>query len=160
MDYQDFKNQVAPLQPLSQSLGFLVNGLAKMMRSALELRLKELELTPTAWTALMQLSEGQELNQTDLARKIYLDSATITRTLDVLETKGYIERHQAAGDRRTHIVKITKSGYEMAHRCSQFGQEVNDEFTSVLSPSARQQMEQSILKAATNHHQELSNGVD
>ncbi len=71
-------------QRLQDSLGFLINGLARLMRTALEVRLHDTGLSPTTWTVIMALGEEDGLSQTDLSRRTFLDGATITRALDQL----------------------------------------------------------------------------
>jgi len=119
-------------EPLGSSLGFVVNGLARLMRSALEARLKDFSLTPTSWTVLMALAEaandescGDALSQTDLARRTFLDGATITRTLDLLETKQYIVRNRDDDDRRIQMVALTDDGREMTEKTAGLGEDVN-----------------------------------
>ncbi len=145
------------VQPLIESLGFLVNGAGKMMRGALEARLKEFEITTTTWTALIELGQKERLTQTDLARRIFLDGATITRTLDLLESRGYIRRLRDDNDRRTHIIEITKDGYDVALKCSEYGAEVNDEFTQYLNGNDREELEEMLRKIIEYKLEEQNN---
>ena len=124
-------------KPLNASLGFLVNGLARIMRIALEERLREVELTPTSWAALMALSDRDQVSQTMLGREIYLDAATTTRTIDFLTARELVERQKDDNDRRVQIIGITELGSRVAAETSHIGDMVNADFTACLTPEER-----------------------
>jgi MarR family transcriptional regulator for hemolysin len=131
-------------QYLQDSLGFLVNSLARLMRNALELRLQSSGLTPTTWTILMALGEEDGLSQTDLSRRTFLDGATITRTLDQLEQLNYLERRRDETDRRVQNVVLTDAGRRAYLNAARFGNEINYEATKDLTPAARIKLEENI----------------
>ena len=45
-----------------------------------------------------------------MAQKSYRDTASITRTLDLLERKGYTLREKITNDRRAYNICLTKKG--------------------------------------------------
>ncbi len=118
---------------LSKSIGFWVNGLARLIRLTLENQLKEVGLTPTTWTVLMALGEEDQLSQTGLARRTLLDGATITRALDLLAAKDYIMRNRDDVDRRVQIVELTETGRAMTVETIRFGMAVNDQISGILT---------------------------
>ncbi len=144
-------------QRLQDSLGFLVNGLARVMRNALETNLHETGLSPTAWTVLMALGEEDNLNQTDLSKRTFLDGATMTRVLDVLESQKFIERSRGRIDRRVQFVTLTRTGKKAYNDFTAYGHSVNDVATKVLTVKQRQQLEESIRKVI-DHMLVLQNG--
>lgn len=132
---------IAPrTERLNESLGFLVNALARLMRNELEDRLRDVDLTPTTWSVLMALVEEDGLSQTDLARKILLDGATMTRALDQLEIKHYIVRVRAEGDRRVQTVLLTREGRTAADGAAQIGAEINAFATQDLTEEERAEL--------------------
>lgn len=144
----------AATQPLFQSLGHLVNGLARLMRTSLEARLRSVGLTPTTWTVLMALAEEDQLSQTDIAHHTFLDGATITRALDILEAKELIERNRNDVDRRVQIVALTDTGRKIASEVSKHGISVNNESTSIIKAEERRKLEE-LLRQLINHNKSL-----
>ena len=134
------------IPPLNRSLGWLVNGLARMMRTALETSLKPVGLTPATWTVLMALAEIESPSQTDLGRHTFLDAATVTRALDMLEAKGCIERHRGDNDRRVQFVMLTEVGRKLAVETAGLAVTVNDTSTETLTGEERRRCERTILK--------------
>jgi len=155
--------KVATPHKLNDSLGFLVNGLARLMRTTLENRLKPTGLTPTTWTILMALGEEDPLNQTDLARRTFLDGATITRATDLLEAKGLLERNRDDNDRRVQIVGLTDAGRATCRQTARFGQEINADAVAELKPAERRHLieylDRSIQRMMTYAEREANNAI-
>ena len=152
-------NSVKPIiPPLDQSLGYLINGLARMMRTALENSLKPIGLSPTTWNVLMAIAEVDSPSQTDIGRRTFLDGATVTRALDHLEAKGCIERHRADNDRRVQTDVLTEPGRKLAVETADLANIVNDTSTGNLSSDERRQFEKTILRIITHLIEQNNNG--
>ena len=67
-----------------------------------------IKLTPDQWIILKSLDEQAHQTQRQLAEAVSKDPASITRTLDLIEKEGLIERKQV--DRRTFTVLLTNKG--------------------------------------------------
>ncbi len=72
-------------------------------------RLK-LGITVEQWIVLRIIHENNGCSQSDLAVKSLRDPASITRTLDLLQKKGLIERQAIEGNRRQYSLKLTTEG--------------------------------------------------
>lgn len=69
-----------------------------------------LDLTSDQWIVLKRVSEVEGITQKDLASSTYKEPASITRILDILERKNYIERRSTKEDRRVYELYLTKEG--------------------------------------------------
>ncbi len=138
---------------LQNNLGFLLNGLARLMRNELENRLREVSISPTAWSVLLTLDESEGRSQSDLARSTFLDGATVTRVLDRLEDKGFIERKRG-DDRRVHFVTLTNDGKAMTQKVIAYGEEVNKAAARLLSVGERDQFTKTV-KTMINQFQSI-----
>ena len=74
----------------------------------------EVDLTPEQWVLLDHLLVQNGLSQTELAEKSYKNAPTVSRILDVLERKAYIERQRFKNDRRRYKIFLTDSGRAIA----------------------------------------------
>jgi len=138
--------------PLMSSLGFMVNAFARLLRMELERRLSPAGLTPTTWVVLSSLNEGESLSQSELVRRTFLDAATMTRALDVLEARGSITRTRDESDRRVQIIQITKKGSHLLDQVAKVGPNVSHEMTTVLNDDEREQMAE-LLRRLLYYHQ-------
>jgi len=69
-----------------------------------------LNLTPEQWVIMDLLSNCNGLSQSDLAEQSYKDAPSISRIIDTLSKKNYVERRAAAGDRRKFEIFLTSDG--------------------------------------------------
>lgn len=75
--------------------------------------LEELDLTYTQYIAMMAIWETDEMSVSDLGKRLYLDSGTLTPLLKKLEAKGYVERKRSATDERKVVISATKAGMDL-----------------------------------------------
>lgn len=82
----------------------------RQWRKALDRRLQPLGLTEATWLPLLYIARATEpLRQKDLAALMGLDSSSVVRLLDGLQTAGYIQRLEGT-DRREKIIHLTDAG--------------------------------------------------
>jgi DNA-binding MarR family transcriptional regulator len=71
------------------------------------------ELGEQQMWVLYTLNQGPQLTS-ELARKFNVAMPTMTRTVDALATRGYVERQQDAEDRRKVYLRLTGAGEHVA----------------------------------------------
>jgi len=75
--------------------------------------LRPYKLTPAKFNAMMVIKhtgKDKGISQVEIGRHLIVTASNMTRLVDKLETEGYIERLNLAGDRRVNLVKISKKG--------------------------------------------------
>lgn len=78
--------------------------------------LRPFKLTPAKFNALMIIKhQGKDkgLSQVEIGKRLIVTESNMTRLLDRLEKKGFIERLPQKKDRRIKLIKITKQGSDM-----------------------------------------------
>jgi MarR family transcriptional regulator, transcriptional regulator for hemolysin len=65
------------------------------------------------WLVLLALTVNQEADQRELADFVGIHGATLTHHLDVMESAGLVVRSHDPENRRSHLVRRTRSGDEM-----------------------------------------------
>lgn len=110
--------EVATLQLLSVKaapdalfFGHVLMLVSRAWRSVVDGRLAELGLTDTTWVPLFHLhAADQALSLKQLAQRVGLDSSTLVRVVDLLESRGLVVRETDASDRRSKSLRLTKQG--------------------------------------------------
>jgi DNA-binding MarR family transcriptional regulator len=87
-------------EDLSRNFGFLLNDVARLMRTAYDRRIRKLGLTRAQWWVLTHLYRSNGVTQTELAETLEIEKPTLGRLLDRLEAKGWVRREHDASDRR------------------------------------------------------------
>ena len=82
----------------------------KLYRKMAQRRLQEAgsDLTINQLILIIQLQQQPDLQMVDLAEVIFKDVASVTRMIDLLVKKGYLERKENQADRRRKDLALTK----------------------------------------------------
>ena len=96
-----------------QSVGYLIKLANQVVMKNLDAELRHYGLTAPQWVPLLVLSKGRANTVAGCARAIDVDTGTMTRMLDRLETKGFVTRNRSEEDRRVVKVELTKAGREI-----------------------------------------------
>ena len=91
---------------------FLLDRTARKVKQYAQHQFKsgDFDVTVDQWVVLKNLSENRNLSQTQLAQLVFKDHPTLTRIIDLLCKKGYVERLPHPMDRRSFQLHLTKSG--------------------------------------------------
>ncbi len=92
------------------SLGYLLKVNQSLMQECAERIFAQHDISFIQWIALQKLIEGVAITASDLCRTMFHDNGAITRMLDQLEEKGYVERHRSLQDRRVVELQVTQAG--------------------------------------------------
>jgi DNA-binding MarR family transcriptional regulator len=94
-------------EDLSRNFGFILNDVARLMRTSFDRRVKALGLTRSQWWVLNHLFRNNGATQSELAEILEIEKATLGRLLDRMEAKRWIRREEHANDRRAKRVYLT-----------------------------------------------------
>ena len=97
---------------LDEVVFFLAERMMRQVREQTKRHLKQEGhgITVDQWVILKRISEVDGISQVDLANSTFKDPAAVTRMLDILEKKGFVERRAKPNDRRTHEIVLTEPG--------------------------------------------------
>ena len=71
---------------------------------------RNLEINIDQWVLLKTIERYSGASQKELAKHSYRDAASITRSLDILEKKGFIQRQAIPQNRRQYSIDLTEKG--------------------------------------------------
>ncbi len=78
--------------------------------------LDTLDLTYTQYIAMMVIWQEKKLHVTELGKKLYLDTGTISPLIRKLKEKGYITLSRDKDDERVQIITVTDLGMELREK--------------------------------------------
>jgi len=99
-----------------ESVGYLLARSRAKLAKSLDIDLSQHDITHAQGSIVLMLASGKYTTATDLARELYIDSASMTRMVDRLEKRGLLERVPSIEDRRVTYLKLTVDGYALAAR--------------------------------------------
>jgi MarR family transcriptional regulator, transcriptional regulator for hemolysin len=98
--------------PLETTVLFVLDQTSKLSKqfAQREFDLLGIGVTVEQWVLLKVVAEKNILSQNELAKETHRDPASITRTLDILEKKGFLKREPIADNRRQYNINLSKAG--------------------------------------------------
>jgi MarR family transcriptional regulator, lower aerobic nicotinate degradation pathway regulator len=90
--------------------GFLLRRAHQISAAVFEDECRDLALTPAQFGVLTVLKSHPGLGQSSLARALGFDKVTVLRVLRGLETRGFVARAPAEGNKRNVSVALTPAG--------------------------------------------------
>ncbi|HUH06610.1 MAG TPA: MarR family transcriptional regulator [Egibacteraceae bacterium] len=91
----------------AESLGFVVNRLARLFAAALQRRIAPLGVAPAQFGVLLLLYERDGQTQAELARVFEVEQPTMANTLNRMQRDGLIKRAPDPSDARRALVRLT-----------------------------------------------------
>lgn len=93
---------------------FLLDRTARKVKQYAQQKFNQMDydITVDQWLVLKNLAENELLSQTELAQLVFKDHPTLTRIIDILSKKGFVERIPHPQDRRSFQLHLTQQGLE------------------------------------------------
>jgi DNA-binding MarR family transcriptional regulator len=112
------KRRKASHPELAAWQAFLRAGTASTL--ALEAALVDTGVSHSEYDVLVNVATGPRdgLRPTELAERVLITKSGLTRLLDRLVERGYIERHACASDRRGQLIVLTADGRRAFRRAA------------------------------------------
>ena len=98
---------------LGNQVCFRLYAAARLVTQAYTPLLQELGITYPQYLVLMVLWEQDSQPVNDIARRLFLETNTVTPLLQRMERLGLVMRRQGEKDKRQHIVSLTARGRQM-----------------------------------------------
>lgn len=109
---------------LENQLCFRLYIASRLITQAYHPYLSELGLTYPQYLVMMVLWEKDRMPVNDIAKKLYLETNTVTPLLKRMEAEGFIQRTRGAQDARQVIVSLTEKGKDIEDKASCIPQKI------------------------------------
>lgn len=95
--------------------GLLIERSSKKLKHEFQKELYKLgyDITVDQWVIIYELFTRGTLSQIELATSTYKDAPTVTRIIDLLINKNYLEKMACPNDRRKFLISLSEKGREM-----------------------------------------------
>ena len=114
---------------------YLASYAASYGRAHLERELAARGLKLPHNAVLVALDDFGPQSQQELADSLRIDKSHLVKHIDLLESRGLLQRESDAGDRRRYRVTLTPDGRGFVHELQRIGSESQHGFLDSLSPA-------------------------
>jgi DNA-binding MarR family transcriptional regulator len=109
---------------LTDSIGLALTQARNMITAEMDAALKDLGISSQQMGILLSLTRGIATTPFELSKLLGIDTGLMTRMLDKLESKGFLERSRSVDDRRVVNLTLTDKGEEVAARIPEIAPQV------------------------------------
>jgi DNA-binding MarR family transcriptional regulator len=124
-----------PGEKNQESIGFLIGALLRRKRISFRALLEPFKVTPRQYAVLSRLWQEESLALTDLAKRLYADPSSLSRTLVLMEKSDLIKRQRDDEDRRVFRLTLSTRGRALKRRLRPLVQAHEEEMVKGLSPA-------------------------
>lgn len=121
----------------TRDIKMLVNMvlLVRGFRNKLDEELRKIQQSTARMETLSAILNMQgDKSQSDVARRLRIEGATVTRMIDILSSEGLVERKPAPHDRRVNLISITPEGEEAVRRIFKVYDRVRNHILQDIAP--------------------------
>ena len=97
-------------------------------------QLKDIDISSGLVYFIVELSQVEWLNMSDLSSAVGVDNAYATRSVEKLSALGYVNKVQDEQDRRAFRISLTASGRQIAERVNETLKQWVEIITAGVSP--------------------------
>ena len=110
---------------LENQLCFPVYAASRLIIREYQPYLDKLGITYPQYLALMILWEEDGMPVNDIAKKLILNTNTITPLLKRMEKQGLVERERSKQDERKIIIKLSKQGFDLQEKAKSIPEDLS-----------------------------------
>jgi DNA-binding MarR family transcriptional regulator len=123
---------------MSDSLGFLIADVARMLRRAFDARVRAIGVTRPQWRVLSFLNRNEGINQGGLAELLEVEPISVGRMVDRLQESGLVERRADPADRRAWRLFLTDRSRTLIEELRPIADATLDDTMAGFAPEERQ----------------------
>ena len=131
--------------PAASCIGFYLRRAARAVARLYDRRLAPCGIRGTQFTLLNAVYLSAPVRVQDLAESLGMDRTTLTRNLQPLEKKEWIET-ESGRDRRTRKISITEGGIEILKKAFPLWEEAQTETEQILGELELENLRSALIK--------------
>ena len=137
-------------EQLDRDVLFLLNDVARLMRTRADQRARTLGMTRAQWAILKRVERQPGFSQSELAALIEVEPITVARLVDRLEASGFVERRADPKDRRIWRLHLKPEAKPVLRKLNRLKDELRDEVTNGVDPAATERLIDTLLQLKAN----------
>lgn len=101
-------------------IGFILERTTRIAKLSFTKAFKKMnvDITPEQWIVIDTLHKQGAMHQKDIGLQSFKNAPTISRIVDNLVRKGFVERSTQDEDRRKTLIVLTEEGKQVVDKCT------------------------------------------
>jgi MarR family transcriptional regulator, transcriptional regulator for hemolysin len=113
------------MEKIERVVFYMLDKAIKTYRQFAQRRLNEagMDITIDQWLVLNTIETNPHVSQLEIADRVFKDAASVTRIVDLLIRKGYLQRQSHPVDRRRFTLELTNLGKTLVKQVNRISEE-------------------------------------
>ncbi len=141
---------------LEDHIGFWLSRLSNEVHHAFVAKLKGADISIPEWCVLIALYHEKEVNPAQIAMRVGIDRAAISRTVEKLVQREFITR-KIGCDRRYTFLELTEKANILIPQLAELADKNDYEFFHMLQKEEKETLKKILLKIAVKINIEVNN---
>ncbi len=137
---------------LESHLGYWLRRVSNAVSGAFSRALQEKQTSVAEWVLLRELHERGESQPCELADTLGLTRGAVSKIVDKLEGKDWVQTEANQGDSRFRLLSLTRAGRQSLPILAGLADQNEDRFFKCLSARERNVMRELLVKLAQHNH--------
>jgi DNA-binding MarR family transcriptional regulator len=139
------------MEKLERIIFYKLDKAIKTYRQFAQRRMNDagLAITIDQWLVLHAIEDKPGIAQLEIAELVFKDAASVTRIVELLTKKGYLQR-QENKDRRRYTLQLTNEGKEMTRQVNKIAEQNRSIALNGISEKELQKMNQLLITIIDN----------
>ena len=136
---------------LESHLGYWLRRVSNRVSGGFARVLQARQTSVAEWVLLREVYEREEATPGELAEALTMTRGAISKIVDKLEAKGWIESRVKREDNRVQLLSVTRRGERVLPELGEFADRNDEEFFGCLDSGERATLRQLLEKLAGFH---------
>jgi len=132
------------------ALTFRFEDLPRALRRIFDIAIQDYGLNRSQWRLLAYVLRDEGMTQTELARLLELERASVGQAIDALERKQLVRRAKVPGDRRVWRIHPTQAARQLVPTLRETINEIHEQMFAGFSDQEILQLNEMLARIMTN----------
>jgi len=140
-----------PLSQLESHLGYWLRRVSNAVSGAFGRALQEKQTAVAEWVLLRELHERGQTAPGELADSLGLTRGAVSKIVDKLSAKGWIQSEAKEGDSRSRLLSLTRAGRRSLPVLAEIADQNDARFFDCLSAREKSTLRELLVKIADHN---------
>ncbi len=141
-----------PVPQLGSHLGYWLRHVSNAVSGAFSRALHEKQTSVAEWVLLRELHEHGQTAPGELADSLGLTRGAVSKIVDKLDTKGWVQTDAKEGDSRFRLLSLTRAGRRNLPVLAAIADQNDARFFDCLSAREKSVLRELLIKLADHNH--------
>ena len=140
------------LPQLESHLGYWLRRVSNAVSGSFARALQEKQTSVAEWVLLRELYERGQTSPGELADSLRLTRGAVSKIVDKLDTKGWIQTGAKEGDSRFRLLSLTRAGRRSLPILAEIADQNDAAYFGCLTAGEKKTLQELLIKLADHNH--------